>query len=1012
MDDNKLLEEAIKRTIEFDSIVDGIDFNSYLPDGEETSKVKSSEAYQTYNKRVVEASKILDDFYNKCNTTLTSKSVQEAAISKEFQNEFVPTRLTVGFLLSLLFVARMLRIDARKQCDHDEARKKFQGAIWLLNIVLTLASGIKDFIAPLQLLCFLELSICHSGIPEASLSLGYAEKADDLVKKEKKSRVELEKLKGYAEYCKGEAQRISRDNIRALSVFRGIINETNAKIETSTRVYAMKSAAIILNDQGRGDEAIKLLQTAQDLMKKDESFEGDYRKMDCELQIAGAFIDQKNFSKARSCLEELKKKSDLTKAFVIRKAKLFLVDCDIAENKSTVALKGKSPEKKIKEVMEECTERKDESNFGLACKLLARFYGNKAKELKNKIKGLEISEELIKENEKEFRQIKNSQLKCYLLLCLIYEFFSGSGKEGKQNFNDIWKLSTKVILDKAKSYKKRDEAIRRLENKELLREFLELYTDKHLGFYKTIKEQSDSIAELLEKELSKLCEQDGELEEVDKIARDIDGDGETVPKDQIEKSVAFLQKSFKKAEVSEKSSGFGEYEYLDSHCIERTMYHNAERFIDKLVFPSKQIIPPLENNVSAFLTVLRRWNSFTPSLASAVDPSRGGGFFLYVYDNDKPAKPRTTGVIIDPGYDFLDNFFSEGFSIADVDCVVISHNHPDHTDNLPQLLSLFHEMNDRLRTWKPCYRNNSNEPLRKSIKFVISRGVFETFKRQFDISKEAIEDIEVLESVGQGTIKAVDMKKHNLRIIPFPTSHSDLTKSGSFGFRFELIKPGLTVGYTGDAKWKTSLAKNLKDCNIVVANLGSIIDIFRDERLYKSGYKKSLLGNDEETKKGLMRQINKHNHLYISGISVLLNQINSSAKLKMVVLSEFGEELKSGIRLDLFHKFDDWYTKDGEDGARCLPGDIGLRVNVLDGAVFCHYCERFVSRKDVTPIAYGFQEAIFFICKQCRSVFSQHQIEVKLKTLYERGRKLEIRVSRPECIEKQCLYGDLCPSAE
>ena len=95
----------------------------------------------------------------------------------------------------------------------------------------------------------------------------------------------------------------------------------------------------------------------------------------------------------------------------------------------------------------------------------------------------------------------------------------------------------------------------------------------------------------------------------------------------------------------------------------------------------------------------RRYSSFFPFLPR---PSafrvRGGGYFVRVVDNDLPARAkglvpnwrdkRTFGIVIDPGPDYLDNLYRCGYGLADIDMVIVSHDHADHVAELDALLSL------------------------------------------------------------------------------------------------------------------------------------------------------------------------------------------------------------------------------------------------------------------------------------------------------------------------------------
>ncbi|MFH1680695.1 MAG: MBL fold metallo-hydrolase, partial [Candidatus Eisenbacteria bacterium] len=92
-----------------------------------------------------------------------------------------------------------------------------------------------------------------------------------------------------------------------------------------------------------------------------------------------------------------------------------------------------------------------------------------------------------------------------------------------------------------------------------------------------------------------------------------------------------------------------------------------------------------EEHLPNKLVVLRRWQSFAPRIPrQGGERLRGGGYYLLWHGR---------GIVIDPGYDFIENFYDEGFSLADVHAVIVTHSHPDHDDDLSSLTTLIHEWN-------------------------------------------------------------------------------------------------------------------------------------------------------------------------------------------------------------------------------------------------------------------------------------------------------------------------------
>ena len=232
---------------------------------------------------------------------------------------------------------------------------------------------------------------------------------------------------------------------------------------------------------------------------------------------------------------------------------------------------------------------------------------------------------------------------------------------------------------------------------------------------------------------------------------------------------------------------------------------------------------------------MRRWNSFTPTLTSSINHSKGGGYFLYFSCNNE-----TRGIVIDPGYDFLENLLSAGYRIGDINAVLISHAHPDHTDSLPSILSLFHEANNRLGEYFHNHVSNKHENFnKKHLKLILSQGVFDQYYKGFiKPSYESLEDVIVVKpkcasnpEVCYTDSFTYDDKTYSISIQAFPTRHGDLMKWESLGFIIKIEEQGKQngfvrkIGYTSDARWSDEFSNHFIECNTVCAHFGSIIDI-------------------------------------------------------------------------------------------------------------------------------------------------------------------------------------------
>jgi len=338
---------------------------------------------------------------------------------------------------------------------------------------------------------------------------------------------------------------------------------------------------------------------------------------------------------------------------------------------------------------------------------------------------------------------------------------------------------------------------------------------------------------------------------------------------------------------------------------------------------------------SLTFTVLRKWGSYTPIIGGGIHSSKGGGYFI---------QSGERGIVIDPGFNFIENFMKNGHEFIKITDVLITHAHNDHTADLESLLTILREYNRNLYGGDLTDLDHIIEPKSgsvlenvlkdencsieeilnkvekrmeikkkvderfkaKKITFYITNGIFKKYSSFFDL-KEA-SNYEVV-CVGRGHYEKFDIGDVQVRVIK--AKHDDIVSDmASVGFCFK--KDEFTLIYTGDTgfwgmeKVYENLIKEEKyDTTkiVLVANIGGFK---RSERSYSN--------KENEEEKHYYR-----NHLGRLGVARLVETVNP----ELCIISEFGKEF-DGSRIDIAKRYDEVY------GAKTkfLPADIGLCVKL------------------------------------------------------------------------------------
>ena len=359
----------------------------------------------------------------------------------------------------------------------------------------------------------------------------------------------------------------------------------------------------------------------------------------------------------------------------------------------------------------------------------------------------------------------------------------------------------------------------------------------------------------------------------------------------------------------------------------------------------------------SFLLLLREWNSYTPIIPDAHEVDRGGGYFIFHYGY---------GVVIDPGYNFVENFWRAGGRIHDIDTIVITHAHDDHTADFEAILTLLHQYNKRLS-------NTDN----KKVNLILSIGAQRKLSGFFDLrGKGNIGRVIVLNPCYDEHIQQINISEIiNLTVLP--AYHDDIiTSNGSVGLLFQLKSKTETVYnryivFTGDTGLYPKLdAKNRdyrltksdgKINNNIAQESRALLDISDRSKAIDSRYLRIFsslgiekidliiphLGSIKEYELDVPtfnqdKPLFYPNHLGLHGLSILLDNIN----FKIGIVSEFGEELKD-IRVELVEVVG--RALKNKDKI-LIPGDITIVYNIESGELLCHRSCDFENPEELLAI--------------------------------------------------------------
>jgi tetratricopeptide (TPR) repeat protein/L-ascorbate metabolism protein UlaG (beta-lactamase superfamily) len=363
-----------------------------------------------------------------------------------------------------------------------------------------------------------------------------------------------------------------------------------------------------------------------------------------------------------------------------------------------------------------------------------------------------------------------------------------------------------------------------------------------------------------------------------------------------------------------------------TEVLNRTKEYEQKIFYKQKTFLNFFDQKPNKKDERIYLKVLRRWNSYTPIIADNFHISKGGGYFL---------KINGSGIVIDPGFNFIDNFKGSGYKFDEIDYVIISHAHNDHTSDLESIITLLNKCNSKRKGLKDytsqdttradiaknkkCSLDNItnneietefvNSERRKKIGIYLTKSTNKKYIGMLELHSKNDYECHPIETGDKKEIKDSN-DKHVVSFDVIKAKHDDvISDKDSVGFVFHFDNSILV--YTGDTGWSEDIEKQYK--------------IIKEECKEQEIILLAHLGGFKEYEKNYMIEEERQNSYYKNHLGRIgLVKISEILKPKLCIISEFGEEV-SNFRIGIAKIF----TKAFNEEIVFLPADIGLEYDFI-----------------------------------------------------------------------------------
>lgn len=323
-----------------------------------------------------------------------------------------------------------------------------------------------------------------------------------------------------------------------------------------------------------------------------------------------------------------------------------------------------------------------------------------------------------------------------------------------------------------------------------------------------------------------------------------------------------------------------------------------------------------ERKIDNKLIVLKGMSSSSPYIYNEIYTTHtftGGGFYL---------RYKGFGIAIDPGYGFVENMRRNKITIQDIDAVIITHCHIDHTNDMRLIDDLNHQFQSK----------------RHTIHWYVDETTYKDYYHGFD------EKINICTIVQTPHLSNEIFINKNISIIPFKTEHifsenkKEEYNSHTFGFVLKLklaTDKYIKIGYTSDTRYYDNLEKSLEGSNIIIANISSL---YYDDYL-------------------LVKQ--KPKHLGYRGCYYILQNLIQTPEI--FIVSEFWSGT-TDLRLDVCKALN--HEKKGN--GKIIPGDVGLHIDFLNSKIKCTRCGKYQYISDIYSVKPNTDfDTIEYICKDC-----------------------------------------------